>query len=145
VSEGYFEYPTDEIFGTPDAGDPVVRARLQEASQRLAQSFTTAPGYVPGGVHGPRDPIIGWTAQRSAPPPFRPYTPTGSTPDWTSDVNPIGAGGYDQNPVVRSFPVNPLNQGPIGSILFDGYSDSGDTNPNAPRTDESGTIEELEY
>lgn len=140
-------------YGRPDtADDPVKRAELQASAQTELDAAKTTPGYVAPGFHALRDPVQGWTVQNASSAstgPFQPSLETGAAnmgriPDWTSDANSIGAGRYDQNPTVTAFPPNRLNEAPIGSIVFDGYSDSGDTNPNFLPQDQGGTLD-LEY
>jgi len=156
---GYYE-PLPGIYGTenPATGPSIeARAALQEASAQLATTFPGQPGYIPptyaGASAGPcyteigagNPPIIGWTVQNSnGLSPFRAYAPSGHTPDWTDDGNPIGSGMYDMNPVMTAFPPNPLNVGPIGDTIFGGL-DGEPTNPNAPNTDVSGGNGDLEY
>lgn len=144
---GYYAPGTNWIYGSPDTGDdPVVRAALQESAAQQNLLAKRNPNYVPPGLRGPKDPIVGWTVQNNTETPFRPYTPTGVMPDWTADVNPAGAGAYDQSPVVASFPVVQENRGPIGGTVFDGYSDSGDSNPNsAPFATDSNLGSDAEY
>lgn len=145
---GYYAQVEGGVFGQPDGGnsDPVTRAELQEASAVLSRSFTTQPGYVPAcyvQMAAGNPPIIGWTVQKDAGSPFRPYTPTGHIPDWTSDVNPIGAGSFDMNQEVSgSFGFDPANRAPIGGAVLE-YGE--DPNANKPTTDVGGTIGDLEY
>jgi len=151
---------TNYDYGRPDPGDPVARANLQAEYAKLAQAAVlTSPSYVPpigqsrfippgrGTVwNAPHDPVVGWTAQHSPNAPvFMPYTPTGKTPDWTSDVNPVGAGPYDANAVVNMGTTDPLNQAPIGGDVFDGYSNAL-KNPNFFPEDQGGLIwDDLDY
>jgi hypothetical protein len=59
--------------------------------------------------------VIGWTAQNATGPAFYPYDPNvGRIPDWTGDTNSIAAGRWDQTPLWSGWPVNRLNQAPIG-------------------------------
>lgn len=143
----------DNLVGDSDSGTittvlPTVAVVFINAPI-IATVTTAAPnGYVPASYIHPGSgalPVIGWTAQNAdTRPAFPPYTPTGVTPDWTSDVNPIGAGAYDQNQVMTgNMAPNPLNRGPIGDSTFGGM-EGQPPNPNAPDED-VGSPEDLEY
>jgi hypothetical protein len=161
VSELGYHEPVPGIYGTANPAtdsDPVSRAALQEATAAQMRTFTTKPGYVPpsyqGDAIGPTYtqlgngalPRIGWTCQKDAGTPvFAPYDGShiGRIPDWTSDANAIGAGSDDMNEVFTgAFPPNRLGVAPVGDGLL--QFDDQRTNPNAPTTDVSGTID-LEY
>lgn len=151
---GYYQQVVGGIYGTPDAGDPVARAELQEQYSELNRLATTHPGYVPPDMAGRNAPmwatqtggpsslpIIGWTCQNSTGPAFHPYSTVGigTTPDWTNDVNPIGAGSYDMNQTWGAMAPNPLNRGPIGDGFFQGM-DGQPPNPNHLPQDVGGSI-----
>jgi hypothetical protein len=154
---------TDYIKGRPDNPTSVQQiSALQDQYAQMNQARAKQPGWVPetsllqqptnplaetptGPVYG-NLPIVGWTAQNATGPAFAsPPPPTGTGIDWTADVNPIGAGPYDMNQVVQTWPVNPLNQAPIGdNELFAGYP-GNDQDPNFLPQDQGGTLDPLEY
>jgi hypothetical protein len=163
VTIGYYEIANNWIYGNPDnSTSPEQIFDLQERYRLMNFARAQEPGWVPqsellqtpwnplsetpaGPVYG-NQPIPGWTCQNSTGSPFRDLpTPTLRGIDWTSDVNPIGAGAYDQNQAVAVWAVNPLNQAPYGETeLFNGAPNDG-TNPNAPPYDVGGTLDPLEY
>lgn len=86
-------------------------------------------------------PVLGWTAQNDQGNPGIPFT-GGETsiveppsmmvmPDWTADVNPIGAGAYDQTSDVNTWAYNVNNQVPLGNDALDGYASDGAYPPNS--------------
>lgn len=149
MSDGlsYYQQSQGGIYGNPDGGgsDPVTTAALQEKYAMMNMAYTQNTDYVPPSyVHaGSGNPAtIGWTVQnqRGGSVPFPYYNPNvGTTPDWTNDANPIGAGSYDMNPVVTSFAPNRLNRGPIGDGFFQGM-DGQPPDPNHLPQDVGGSI-----
>lgn len=160
---GYHPQIQGGIYGQPDLGDadPARQAALQElamqANLRVKEGLVLSDaGYVPPGTgYGPSAPEwatqaggpanlpkVGWTAQNSTGSPFGPYDDSeiGGIPDWTSDANSAGGGRWDQTSPIAYGDYNPLNQAPLGDAIFDGYM-GVETNPNAPTTDVSGSVD----
>lgn len=155
--ENWFVPAVDQ--GQPDPGDPMARAALQESYAFMAQQAAKTAASVPqtyllqGGPNPLSEmppaavagnlPRIGWTCQKDTGSPFGPYAPTMQTPDWTSDPNSIAAGRFDQNQAVNPAPFDRANIAPIGSAVFDGYSEI--PNPNVVPMDNQSLMEDLEY
>lgn len=148
---GYYEQIEGGVYGTPDPGDPVTRAALQEDNAALNRSLLQVPPSYEGNpgigpsnqqAGGPSNlPIVGWTCQNSTGPAFvEPYTAEGMghIPDWDGEGNPVAGGAYDQNPVVSYGDYNPLNQAPLGGAVLE-YSAEDD--PSFFPEDQGGTID----
>lgn len=161
---GYHE-PIPGIYGTANPAtdsNPASRAALQEATIQAQIARAEQPGYVPPNYTGPASvgpswnqtggpanlPKIGWTCQNgggSSAFVEEPWTAVdmGHIPIWDTDPNPAAAGAYDMNPVTTgAFAYDRNNRAPIGDGLLQ-YDDTP-TNPNAPTTDVSGSVD-LEY
>ena len=149
MSLGYYQQIEGGIYGTPQPGDPVARADLQESEAQEESTSAEQPTAVPPGydqIAAGNPPIPGWTVQNTlgSPTPFRSYNPTKHSIEWTDNGNPVGSGTWDMNEVPGSmYARNDLNRAPIGESPFDGAMGEP-PNPTAPTTDVTGTYV-LEY
>lgn len=162
---GYYQPIPDTIYGQPDGPPLEDLAAEQERILMINVNMFKGPGsgWVPKGsgwdgpsapewasqIGGPSNvPVTGWTVQNAAgSPAFGPYSTEGigRIPDWTGNSGALQGGApYDMTPVVDYGDFNPLNVGPIGDSVMQGW-DGVPSNPNAPVMADGSLQQDLEY